>query len=260
MGMGSVPVAIDDRRAIARATRCRKSPGNALANGCRPARAGHRSETASHFLRYVPLFTMLVFAPAAHALDAAGDRPVTKLELASDSRFPNAKVALMQGVADATGDRFELPNTDLMQPIAVDVYTRGAAAGAIRLRIGKGDWVNPRRDGSTDASGRVGFRFRTYNGVKLWISAESSTPYQLIVWSGPPIELPPPPMAVPMSAYVQRHPQTAAAVASAATASTGMPTSLVIGGVVALLLIVVLLLIVIALLVFKRRTSAGAGR
>ncbi len=192
------------------------------------------------------LLAMLACTVVAHA-DEAGDRPVTKLELAADARFSDGKVALMQGVADAIGYRFVLPDTDLMQPIAVDVYTRGAPAGAVRLRVGKGDWANPARDGTTDASGRVGFRFRTYDGVKFWITADTPTPYQIIVWEGAPIDLQPPPLAVPMRVFVQRHPEAAPSGFASISGSR-----IAIGGGI------VLLLAFVAVMLFKRSKSKGA--
>lgn len=207
----------------------------------------HRKFRQARILAF--LLATLACAVVAHA-DEAGDRPIAKLELTVDSRFHDGKVALMQGTADAAGDRFELPNTDLTQPIAVDVYTRGAPAGAVRLRVGKGDWSSPARDGTTDATGRVGFRFRTYDGVKFWVTADTPTPYQIIVWSGAPIELPPPSFATPMSVYVQRHPD---AVPTESASSIGHTALLAV-----IALLVMVMAIVIVVLVAKRRKPTGA--
>ena len=194
------------------------------------------------------VLALLACAATVHADDTV-DRPVTKLALAADPRFSEGKVALMQGVADADGYRFELPDTDLMQPITVDVYTKDAPAGAVRLRVGKGDWEHPARDGVTDASGHVGFRFRTYDGVKFWVSAETTTPYQIAVWSGTPLVPQPPPITAPMTAYVERHPKAA----PSAFASLGSGMRYAIGGAMALLLLV------IAVFALRRRKSSGAG-
>ncbi len=189
------------------------------------------------FRVFAALLALLACSAVLHAGDAPGDSPATTLTLAEDPLIPQGKGVLMKGVADATGDRYELPDTDLLQPIAVFVYTRGAPAGAVRLRVGKGDWSKPSRDGTTDASGRVVFRFRTYDGVKILVSADTPTPYQLFVWSDKALDFQPPPFSTPMSAYVVGHPD-APKTASAASVSTSA-LSLVIGGVIALLLLIV---------------------
>jgi hypothetical protein len=191
---------------------------------------------------------------AVPALADDPDPPMTTLELAASDQFPGGKSVLMQGNADATGERFEVEGTKLLQPVAVTVFAKDPAQ-KIRLRLGKGNWKSPNRDVSTDASGMVNLRFHTYDGFKFWITAEQPAPYQMVVWVGEEMKKPVPSVATPMSAYKQHHggeaPAASGGASAAASAGAG-PSRMELYGVLG----AVVLLFGIAMAVFARRKSS----
>jgi len=125
-----------------------------------------------------------------------------QLDLKPDERMPPGKAAFMQGEADQLGHRFLVEGTELSQPISVSVLTQ-YPEDKVRVRVVKDDWDAPERDEETGANKRVEFTFRTFEGFKLWITAEKPTEYQLVVWIGDPVEAPLPSIAVPASKFVE---------------------------------------------------------
>ncbi|MCY7354273.1 MAG: hypothetical protein LH470_04200 [Lysobacter sp.] len=147
------------------------------------------------------LFTALV--PQLRAQDEeAEERPVMQLELKPDELMPPGQAAFMQGEADQLGHRFLVEGTALSQPISVAVLTQ-YPEDKVRVRVVKDDWDVPERDEETGADKKVELTFRTFDGFKLWITAEKPTDYQLVVWVGEPVEAPLPSIAVPASKFVE---------------------------------------------------------
>ncbi|TJY59861.1 hypothetical protein E4T66_11810 [Sinimarinibacterium sp. CAU 1509] len=142
------------------------------------------------------------------------ERPIYPVEFKDDPRFPGGKSAFIHGAADATGYRFIVEGTQLEEPIAVTVLTQNSGE-AIKAVIVKDNWDAPEREGTTAESGRVDFRFRTYDGFKIGLSSDTPTDYQLIVWVGEPLPVEIPSIAVPASAFQ----------GAAATSTTEVPTA-----------------------------------
>jgi hypothetical protein len=101
----------------------------------------------------------------------------------------------------------------------------------------------------TDENGRIDLHFRTYDGFKLWVSADQPTDYQLVVWVGKEEVLQPAPAVVPASQYVA--PDGSKSLTNVAGVNSGQIPWLKIG-----LGILVLILIAGAVL-FMRRKSTG---
>lgn len=149
--------------------------------------------------------TLFSFAlvPPVHAQDEeAEERPVMQIEVEPDARMPGGKSAFLEGEADTTDQWFMVQGTDVMQPISVGVYTRDPG-DKVRVRIVKDDWDKPEREADTGGGGKAEFYFRTFDNFKIGVDADTPTAYQLVVWVGDEIQVPPPAIAVPASDYVE---------------------------------------------------------
>lgn len=147
------------------------------------------------------LSASFLHSPVALSAEALATPEMFPLELTPKDEFPNGNATYLQATADAEGIRYQLEGTELDQPILVSVLTRDAADN-VRVRIVKDDWSKPERDAVTAGNDRLDFGFRTFDGFKLWITADKPTEYQLIVWAGDPVEAEIPPIAVPASQFV----------------------------------------------------------
>jgi len=158
-----------------------------------------------HWYLTVAFSTMFAAALGAQAQDT-GDEPaapeVYTLELAATDDFPNGETSYLQSTADSAGQRYALGGTELDQPILVSVLTRDASDN-VRVRIVKDDWDAPDRDQTTSGAKRLDMGFRTFDGFRVWVTADTPTEYQLIVWVGAPMASEPPPIAEPASTFVE---------------------------------------------------------
>ncbi len=189
-----------------------------------------------HTWRHALLTTLLIAGlGTALAQDEEDNKPVVyDIELKPDTRMDGGVSAFLQGGTDETGTRFQVKESQLMQPVSVGVYTR-TPNEHLRLRVVKDDWSKPVRDVTTE-NGRVDLNFRTYDGFKLWVTADTPTEYQLVVWMGEEQVPQLPAVAVPASEY--REPATAAAAASSPAAGHSFSTlELALIGMLALLFI-----------------------
>lgn len=196
----------------------------------------------------------LWLAGPACAQDAAEDEApqMYGLELSPKDAFPNGNAVYLQGEADAKGQRFQVPATELEQPILVSVLTKNAT-DKVRVRLVKDDWAAPDRDVTTEGAERLDLGFRTFDGFKIWVTADEPTPYQLIVWVGAPLDIAPPPMAEPASTFVETDANKAATPASASGVSFSY-LELILAAVLALVVIGFL-----AFLLMRRKGSNGVS-
>lgn len=169
----------------------------------------------------------LVFAAGADISSAASERPLYEIAMKENPDFPDGKVGMVQNTVDSVGDRYQFKDTGIMQPVGVSVFTKNPTDSA-RVRVVKTDWSKPERDVVT-SNGRADFKFRTYDGFRLWITADSPMPYQLVVWIGDEIKLSLPPITTPMSVYKQRHPEVAESVAGNAIGTNASPSTWLAG-------------------------------
>lgn len=208
----------------------------------------------------VSLITALLLAGSAsvHAR-APAEEPagftLFGLELTPKDDFPNGNATYLEANADAQGQRYSLTGTELDQPILVSVLTRNAS-DKVRVRIVKDDWDAPDRDVSTAGGKRLDMGFRTFDGFKLWVTADKPTDYQLIVWVGDAMEIALPPIAQPASTFVQKPGVAVAEEPASETSKSGLSLSyleLALGG--------ALLLMIAGLLMFllMRRKPASGG-
>lgn len=130
-------------------------------------------------------------------------RTIYDIELQPDPRIASGKSAFLQGTATPYGHQFQVLGTELDQPIAIGLYTRDPSR-PLQLRVVKDSFMEPERELSTDAQGRIEQYFRTYDGFKLWVAAEQPTDYQLVVWVGDAlVPATTAPAVVPASEYVE---------------------------------------------------------
>lgn len=154
----------------------------------------------------------------ATAQDNSEEGPsVYPVELKEDSQLEGGESAFLQGEADIDGHRFTVPESQVLQPISVWAFSKDPTK-TVRLRVVKDSWEQPERDIDTgNPRGIAEVHFRTYDGFKLWVTAEEPTSYVLIVWKGEEIELPIAPLAMPMSQYRESN--------AAANADGALPAS-----------------------------------
>ncbi len=153
----------------------------------------------------VMLSTILATAFCVQARAAAAEPPapeVYPLELSATDDLPNGEATSLQSTADSVGQRYALGGTELDQPILVSVLTQDPSDN-VRVRIVKDDWNAPDRDQATTGAKRLDFAFHTFDGFRVWVTADKPTDYQLIVWVGAPMASEPPPIAEPASTFVE---------------------------------------------------------
>ena len=211
------------------------------------------------------LLAMLLAASsfASHAQEESSEEnTVYSIEVKPDERIPEGRSAFLQGEADANGQKLILEGLYLDDPISISVFTEHSSE-KVRVRLVKDSWDNPERDAETGEEGRVDFQFRTFDGFKIWITADTPTPYQLVVWVGDKLQLPVPSIAVPASDYQEGQGSSSSGAAdAAATAAPSVPGK---GGVslsyLELGLITALLLVIIVFggfLLSRRKTGQGS--
>lgn len=196
---------------------------------------------------------------AARAEDEPAENTIYPIEVQADDRIAEGRSAFLQGEADAKGQRFLLGDLDLDDPVTISVFTQHPGE-TVRVRLVKDHWDAPERDEQTNDERRVDFKFRTFDEVKIWVTADEPTPYQLVAWVGDKVALPVPSIAVPASDYKE------AGTASSTPAPEGVPPAAPGGSGVSfsyleLGLIAALLLVVIAFgafLLLRRKSVQGA--
>lgn len=145
------------------------------------------------------LVLCLLLAGPLHAQETP-EHVIFDIELQQDARLQGGKSAFLEGQTNPFGQQFQVAGTELQQPIAVGLYTRDPNH-PLRLRIAKGSLDEPVREVETDANGRIDLKFRTYDGFKLWVTADEPSDYQLVVWVGNELPVQPPRAVIPASKY-----------------------------------------------------------
>jgi hypothetical protein len=131
-------------------------------------------------------------------------------------QIPKGRIALVEGIADSSGDHFAQEDLGILQPVAVTLLAKDPAAD-VTLQLLKDRWDTPHRSGSTKGTGQQAFRVRTQGELKIMVTAAQPTPYLLVVWVGDDIKLPMKSAFVPMAQYRKRHPDAGGLGGSALT-------------------------------------------
>lgn len=127
--------------------------------------------------------------------------PVYRLDVREVPDIPQGKAALVAGDAGPTPHRFFVENLHMLIPISVTLRPVNPA-DVINLKILKGKWDTPLREGSTANGKQLNFKFRTHGEFQISIdSQKAAAPYKMIVWLGPDINPMLAPVIVPRSQY-----------------------------------------------------------
>ena len=141
----------------------------------------------------------LLLAPVSLRAQDGGQVPVYRLDLRAVPDIPEGTAALVDGVAGPQPQRFFVENLHMLMPVSVTLRSVNATDD-VKLRIVKGNWDAPLLQGGTSGGQQVNFRFRTQGEFQLQVdSAQSGSPYKLVVWVGPDIQSRQPPVFVPRS-------------------------------------------------------------
>jgi hypothetical protein len=114
---------------------------------------------------------------------------VTELQLAPLAAPRVGRLAMAEGRLAANEHHFTLSNLSIFQPVAV-VAVADDPAHPVTLRLGKFDWKEDFKGGTTGRDGRVIASFRTQGDLLVTVGATDAAGYSLAVWAGD--EAPPP--------------------------------------------------------------------
>lgn len=129
---------------------------------------------------------------------AAQEPQVYGLTLEPIPELPVGKVAMVQGTAEPSEQRFLVESLSILQPVAVSVLARNPDHD-LRLRLSKFGFDETLREGSTGGTGLVTFKIRTEGDLRISVSSDQTQlPYQLVVWAGDEVQPSMPPVVVPM--------------------------------------------------------------
>jgi hypothetical protein len=209
-------------------------------------------------VRAAGLFAGILFMFGAAALGAEETIPLWGIVPKEDANLPaGGKIVALEGVTGDVQHRFVVEGLKITQPVIV-MLTATNEGDDLQLQIAKYGFDHPERTGSTKDERSQIFRFRTEGDLKIAVSAaKAGMPYQLLVWTGDPIQplldpvLVPPAEYTPVAAVAKTSTTASAGIvantpppAAVASSSFGSPVLWVIAGllfaIVALLAIVVL--------------------
>ncbi len=177
-----------------------------------------------------------------------------ELEPVPDSKLGAGAFTRIGGKTAPAGVHFKLTQNQLQAPLVLTL-TATDKAHPVRLRCFKetGDLFSI----ETDPSGLATRSFRTGEDLKFQLTGDKGASYQLSVWRGPAIILPPASPMRPMSevttAPVETQPAattTTTAVATTQAAGGGGTNSILLGG-------ILVVLVVIAGLMFRGQQGRG---
>jgi hypothetical protein len=194
---------------------------------------------------------------AAQQLTAAPSAPgapkVYPLVPKPVAALPGWSTIMLQGVADAEGDRFILENLDVLQPVDITLVAKTAEED-LNLGLYKFDFRQPVSEQSTKGAQIALAQTRTQGDLRMKVSSKDGLkPYQLIVWVHEPMEVPPPVLFAAATRGGSAAPAASPAAVRVAEKSSG---SLVLWIIAVALMVVVILLVVIVL---RRRPGAGSA-
>jgi hypothetical protein len=128
-----------------------------------------------------------------------GTSKVFQLDPKPDPRVPRAKIAAVEGATGTQGERFELQNLTIRQPVLVAVRATDPLR-KLHLQLSKYTWETAERSGSTDAAGLVSFLVKTEGDIRILVTAESAeSRYSLFAVVGDEVAQPLPSILVPWS-------------------------------------------------------------
>lgn len=166
------------------------------------------------------------------ALSHAGAQTVFwELEPVPDAKTGAGAFTRVGGKTTPDGVRFKLTGNQLQAPLVLTL-TATDKARPVKLRGFKdtGDLFSI----ETDASGLATRAFRTGEDIKFHLTGTAGAAYQLSVWRGPAVVLPPASPVRPMSEVTT----APADPPAAAPASRGGTNSLLLGGILVVLMVI----------------------
>jgi hypothetical protein len=140
----------------------------------------------------------------------------------SDPAIAMGTYTSVGGKTSPDGVNFTLKNNSADQPIALTLIATAANA-PLHLSAFKEDGESF-LDKDTDATGLLTIKFRTADTMDFKVTGPAGSTYQLSLWRGPTIAMPPPDPVVAMDA-VTGHAESTGALPPAKVASAGSPST-----------------------------------
>jgi len=126
---------------------------------------------------------LLAFSTLLHTA-AFAQQAAYKLEPRAISDLEYGQVVMLEGTADAEGDRYYLEDLNIRQPVSVTLLTQSAEHD-LRLILSKYQYDETEKEGFTKGKVRLTLETRTQGEMKIQVkSPEASRTYQLLVWIG----------------------------------------------------------------------------
>ena len=183
-----------------------------------------------------------------------------ELTPASDAKIAMGTYTVVGGKTSPDGVKFTLKNNSADQPVALTLIATSQGA-PLHLSAFKDDGESF-LDKDTDAEGLLTIRFRTADTMNFKVTGAAGSSYQLSLWRGPAIALPPPDSVVAMDAVTGHAESTGAppparVASGAATPPVSPPASGSNSLMYILLAGIMFALMVIALLIYRGQQMRG---
>jgi hypothetical protein len=199
---------------------------------------------------WAPLLLLLAGAPVRAA-------QYWELSPASDPRFALGTYTAVGGKTAPDGVNFTLKNNTLDNPVEVTVVS---TTPNTTLHFSAFKDAAPFLDKDTDAGGVLVVRLRTGDDMHFKLAGPAGATYQMAVWRGPAIKMPPPDSIVAMDAAQAGAPRAAvaSAAAGAPVAAAAAPAGGLSNAVIYILLGgIFVVLLAIAALIFRGQQMRG---
>jgi len=194
-------------------------------------------------------------AVAAAAFAAAQDAPTSPigkdthvLQFVSAPEVKHGKIAIVEGVVGAAGEKLAVADLSVLQPVEVTLFAP-EASDDVRIELSKFILDAPALTGTTKGEGSCTFKFRTQGDLQISLASPAGpNVYRLLVWVGDEASPLLPAAFVPMDEWKKQQASSSAAgdaAGDAAKAGSASPPVLwIIAGalvVIAALLAVILM-------------------
>jgi hypothetical protein len=193
--------------------------------------------------------TAATFAFAQDAPAGPIGKDVHTLQLVSVPEVKQGRIAIVEGLVGAEGEKLAVADLSVLQPVEVTLFTPDAGDD-VRIELSKFILDAPALTGTTKGEGFCTFKFRTQGDLQIKLASPAGpNVYRLLVWVGDEVGPPLPAAFVPMDEWKKQQASSPVAGPAAAAGSFGPSVLWIIAG--ALVVIAALL----AVMVMKRGRS-----
>jgi hypothetical protein len=193
------------------------------------------------------------FAFAQDAPTGPIGKDVHTLQLVSAPEVKHGKIAIVEGVVGAAGEKLAVADLSVLQPVEVALFAPEAGDDVL-IELSKFILDAPALTGTTKGEGSCTFRFRTQGDLQIKLTSPAGpNVYRLLVWVGDEAGPVLPAAFVPMDGWKKQQASSPAASGAADPAAAAGSFSPSVTWIIAGALVVIAALL--AVLVMKRGRS-----